>query len=72
MNLRRERFPSKRKNKLMLRANGPFEVLECIDDNIYKVDSIGDYGVSVTFNVADLSLYLGNDYLGDFRANSSQ
>ena len=48
-------FPARSKNKLMSRADGPFEVLERIDDNAYKVDLPRDYGVSATFNVADLS-----------------
>ena len=38
IHLRKESFPSKRKNKLMLRAKGPFEVLERVNDNAYKVD----------------------------------
>jgi len=54
----------------MPRADGPFEVLERINDNAYKVDLPGDYGVSTTFNVADLSPYLEDDYLEDLRANS--
>jgi len=29
------------------------------------------YGVYVTYNVADLSPYLGNDYVEDLRSNSS-
>ncbi|XP_057543337.1 uncharacterized protein LOC130821563 [Amaranthus tricolor] len=36
--MRKERFPSQRKNKLMPRAEGPFEVVEKINDNAYKVD----------------------------------
>ena len=56
----------------MPRADGPFEVLERINDNAYKVDLPGDYGVSATFNVADLSPYLADDYLEDLRANSLQ
>ena len=56
----------------MPRADGPFEVLERIHDNAYKIDLPGDYGVSATFNVADLSPYLADDYLEDLRANSSQ
>ena len=55
----------------MPRADGPFEVLERIHDNAYRIDLPGDYGVSATFNVADLSPYLADDYLEDFRANSS-
>ncbi|XP_021764724.1 uncharacterized protein LOC110729300, partial [Chenopodium quinoa] len=35
--MRKERFPSKRKNKLMPRAEGPFEIVEKINDNAYKV-----------------------------------
>ena len=42
IHLRKERFPSKRKNKLMPRADSPFEVLERINDNAYKVDLPGD------------------------------
>ena len=56
----------------MPRADGPFEVLERINENAYKIDLPGDYGVSATFNVADLSSYLADDYLEDLRANSSQ
>ena len=41
----------------MPRADGPFEILERINDNAYKVDLPGDHGVSATFNVADLSPY---------------
>jgi len=56
----------------MPRADGPFEVLERINDNAYKIDLPGDYGVSATFNVVDLSPYLADDYLEDLRANSLQ
>jgi len=54
----------------MPRANGPFEVLERIDDNAYKVDLPGDYGVSAIFNVADVSAYQADDYLADLRIKS--
>jgi len=66
IHLRKERFPSKRKNKLMPQADGPFEVLEYIND------LPGDYGVSTTFNVADLQAYHKDDYLADLRIKSSQ
>ena len=46
----------------MPRADGLFEILERISDNAYKVDLPGDYGVSATFNVADLSPYEEDDY----------
>ena len=51
----KERFPSKRKSKLMPRAYGPFEILETVNDNAYKVNFSRDYAVLATFNVADLS-----------------
>jgi len=45
----------------MLWEDGSFQVLERINDNTYKVDLSGKYGVgvgvSVTFNVSDLSLF---------------
>ena len=56
----------------MPRVDGPFEVLERINDNAYKIDLPGDYGVSASFNVADLSPYLEDDYLVNLRTNSSQ
>ena len=57
IHLRKERFPSKRKSKLMPRSDGPFEIIEKVGPNAYKVDLPGDYGVSATFNVSDLSPY---------------
>jgi len=42
----------------MPRAEGPFEVLENINDNAYKFVLLRSYGVPATFSVADLSPYL--------------
>ena len=56
----------------MPRTDGPFEVLEKINDNAYKVELTRDYGVSATFNVTDLSPYEADDYLSDLRVKSSQ
>ena len=53
----------------MPRVDGPFEILECINDNAYQVDLPGDYGVSATFNVADLSPYEEDNYLYNLRSN---
>jgi len=68
VHLRKERFPSKRKSKLMARADGPFEVLERINNNADKINLPGEYGVSASFNVADLSSYLEDDTLENLRA----
>jgi hypothetical protein len=50
-----------RKSKLMPRADGPFKVLEKINDNAYKLDLPVDFGVSPTFNIIDLNPYLGEE-----------
>ena len=54
----------------MPRADGPFEILERLNDNAYKVDLPGDYEVSPAFNIAGLSPYLDDNYLEDLRENS--
>ena len=69
VHLRKECFPCKRKSKIMPRADGSFEVLERIN---YKINLLGEYGVSTTFNMADLSPYLADDMLESLRANSSR
>ena len=35
----------------MLRADGRLEVIKRLNDNAYKVDLPGEYGVSAMFNV---------------------
>jgi hypothetical protein len=50
-----------RKFKLLPRADGPFKVLEKINDNAYRLDLPIDFGVSPTFNIADLKPYLGEE-----------
>ena len=61
LHLRKERFPDLRKSKLMPRAAGPFKVFEKINDNAYKIELHADFGVSPTFNIADLKPYLGEE-----------
>ena len=66
VHLRKERFPTQRKSKLDSRGDGPFQVLERINDNAYKIDLPGEYNVSATFNVSDLSPF---DMDADSRTN---
>jgi len=54
---------------LMPRAEGPFKVLEKVNDNAYKIDMPGASQVSVTFNVTYLSPHEGDDNLINFRSN---
>lgn len=61
IHLRKERFPNQPNAKLSPRADGPFKIVQKINDNAYKVELPGTYGVSATFNVADLSPYLDNE-----------
>jgi hypothetical protein len=60
--MRKEMFPEQRRSKLMPRGDGPYQIIEMINDNAYKVYLPGEYGVSVTFNVSDLFLFdIGDD-----------
>ena len=52
--VRKDRFPTKRKSKLILRSDGLFQVLERINNNAYRLDLPEEYGVSNTFNITDL------------------
>jgi hypothetical protein len=61
LHLRKDRFPDLRKSELLPRADGPFKVLERINDNAYKLELPTDFGVSPTFNITDLKPYLGEE-----------
>jgi len=66
----KERFPTKRKSKLMARGDGPFKVLARVGANAYKLELPGDMAVSATFNVGDLSPYIEDEIdFVDLRAN---
>jgi hypothetical protein len=45
----------------MPRAAGPFMVLTKINDNAYILDLPAEFGVSTSFNVADLKPYMAED-----------
>ena len=71
LHMHTEHFPVQRRNKLLPCGDGPFQVLERVNDNAYEIDLPGEYGVSTTFNVVDLSPFdVGDDR--DLRTNSSQ
>ena len=53
--MRKERFSAHRRSKLQSGDDGPFQVLARINDNAYKLDPLGEYNVSATFNVSNLS-----------------
>ena len=61
--LRKDMFPTKRKSKLSARIDGPFEILEKVNDNAYKLELPSSYGVSSTFNVVDLIPFHEEDML---------
>ena len=61
LHLRKERFPKQRKSKLSPRGDGPFQVIEKVNDNAYKLDLPGEYGVHATFNVSDLTPFRADD-----------
>ena len=58
IHLCKERFLAQKKSKLMPHADGPFQVLEKVNDNAYKLDLPKDYNMSSTFNLRDLTPYL--------------
>ena len=61
LHMRPERFPDERKSKLSPRGDGPFRVLDRINDNAYRLELPGKFQVSRTFNVSDLSPYIADD-----------
>ena len=69
VHMRKEKFLAQRRSKLLPRGDGPFQVLESINNNAYKLDLPGEYTVSYTLNVTDLSPF---DVGDDLRTNPFQ
>jgi hypothetical protein len=62
VHMRKERFPARKRSKLHPRGDGPFQVLARINNNVYKLDLPGEYNISATFTVSDLSPFeIGDD-----------
>jgi hypothetical protein len=72
LHLRKGRFPTLCRSKLMPRAAGPFKVLTKINDNAYILDLPAEFGVSTSFNVADLKQYMAEDEELSSRTTSLQ
>jgi hypothetical protein len=51
----------------MLKGDGPIQILKLINENSYKVNLLGEYDITATFNVYNLSLF---DLGDDSRSNS--
>ena len=66
VHIRNERFLKQRRSKLMSRGDGPYLIIEKINNNAYKVDLSGEYGVSDTFNISNHCLFDAGD---DSRSN---
>jgi hypothetical protein len=72
IHLRKEWFPDLRKSKLMVHVDGPFKILEKINDNAYKLELPLEFGVSPIFNILDLRPYLGAEDEVPLRMTSNQ
>jgi len=60
LHLRKDRFPKQRKSKLSPQEDGPFKVLQKVNDNAYILELPPEYSnVSATFNIKDLLPYVG-------------
>ena len=74
IHLIKERFPSRWKNKLIVRGDDPYKIVHNMGDNAYKVELPGDVSISATFNIGDLTPYIEDEDedIGNLRANPLQ
>ncbi|XP_068486670.1 uncharacterized protein [Phaseolus vulgaris] len=71
LHLRKDRFPTQRKYKLMPRGDGPFQVLNRINNNAYELDMPDTFLGSHTFNISDLTpFFVGLQNSGRTLSNS--
>ena len=70
LHFQKERFPRQRRSKLLPQGDEPFQIVEKINDNAYRLDLPGEYEVSATFNVTDLTPF--DAECADLRANPFQ
>ncbi|KAL4386629.1 hypothetical protein GQ457_09G017550 [Hibiscus cannabinus] len=69
VHFRKERFLAQRRLKLLPRGDGPFHIVERVNNNAYKLDLPCEYNVSATFNICDLTPFLDST---DLRTNPFQ
>jgi len=55
LHLRKDRFPTHKKSKLMPHGDGPFQVIKRINDNAYELNLPNTYLGSHSFNISDLT-----------------
>ena len=61
MHIKKERFLEQRRSKLITWGDGPFQIIKRINDNVYKVNLLGEYDISATFNIFFISLFCVED-----------
>ncbi|XP_022868479.1 uncharacterized protein LOC111388049 [Olea europaea var. sylvestris] len=66
LHMRKARYLTQRRSKLLPKGDGHFQVLEHTNENAYKLDLLGEYNVIATFNVTYLSPF---DVGDDLRTN---
>jgi len=64
LHLRKERFSSRRKSKLMARGEGPYKLVQNVANNAYKIEFSGDMNISITFNVGGFTPYIEDEEEG--------
>jgi len=55
LHMRKDRFPTQRKSKLLPCGDGAFQIIKRINDNAYELDLPETYLMSHSFNVSDLT-----------------